>query len=80
MTPDPTLLARLLLSGAAVEFPAVTATHLRPMWGGYAVEIECDEEDVRFMQWCAPEELDEVVSWLVTCVWALNGKKIPNAC
>lgn len=73
MTHDPTLAARILLSGAAVEIPAVTRTVFRPAWGGYCIAIECDDA-LGIYQWCVEDELEEVVRWMITLAWAASGK------
>lgn len=74
MVNDPTLTARILLSGAAVEIPAVTRTVFRPAWGGYCVAIECEDIDLGIYQWCTEDALEEVVRMMVTLVWAASGK------
>lgn len=76
MIADPTLLARFLLDGAAINLPVITGTTLRPIWGGYYIAIECRAAgaDHGFYQWCPPDELDDITYWMVTLVWALNEK------
>ena len=74
MTPDPTLLSRLLLQGAAMEFPFVTGTTLKPVGDRYFVAIWCEDREQILYQWCEPKDLDLVVQWMVTALWAMNGR------
>lgn len=75
MKPDPTLHARLLLAGASMEFPIITGTTFRPVWGGYYISIECEEIDYLIAQWCPLDDLNDVACWMVSIVWALNEKR-----
>jgi len=75
---DPTLVARILLSGAAVEVPIITSTSIRPDRDGcgWFVTMELESVGVAMMQWVPTDELESTVRWMVTRAVAMQDKAL----
>jgi len=72
---DPTLVARLLLSGAAVELAIVSSTNLRPCCDGYVVTVELESVGITMMQWVETPELESAVRWMITRAVATQDRQ-----
>ena len=75
---DRTLVARLLLSGAAVEIPVVSATGCYRVGDGYSIELEMESVGITLLQWVAADELESAVRWMITRAVATQDRLSRN--